>query len=130
MHTALTGIKQAHSSLFNQRRRKDWRAVILPRLKGQTILIVEREVASFISMLLLAIDETGAETLVARSPRTALECRKRFPLSAAVVNAEHRELAASLGVPIVLYGPGETPMRPGAIVLALERLLKRDGSRP
>ena len=96
----------------------------MPRLQGYTILVVEREVGSFISMLLQAIDETGAEVLVARSPAAALERSKRTPFAAVVINVEDRELAAALGVPTVLYGPGETPRRPGAIVLALERLLK------
>jgi hypothetical protein len=41
-----------------------------------------------------------------------------------VINVEHRALIPELNIPAVLYGPGETPARPAAIVSALAGLLR------
>lgn len=92
-------------------------------LHGHSILIVEPEVGPFVTALQAAIDNAGAETLVARDVATALQRCEQFRFSAALVNAEHRSVLEGLterNVPALLYVRTETPK---AIVASVERLL-------
>jgi len=80
-------------------------------LGNHSILIVESDIGPFILALQGAIEQAGAETVVARDPASAMERKQRFQFSAAAVNVEHRSLVSELGFPILFYGPGETPPR-------------------
>ena len=95
-------------------------------LGNYSILIVESDIGPFILALQGAIEQAGAETVVARDPASAMERKQRFQFSAAAVNVEHRSLVSELGIPILFYGPGETPPAPKAIVSGLVRLLAAD----
>jgi hypothetical protein len=83
-------------------------------------LIVESSVGPFVVRLQTAVERVGAASLVARDVPTALERSERFTFSAALVNAEHRELVSRLTIPSLLYARMEPP---GAIVALLERML-------
>jgi hypothetical protein len=90
------------------------------RLSGHSILIVESEVGSFVARLQTAIEDVGAESLVARDAPTALQRCERFRFSAALVNAEHRQLMDQLSMPSMLYVREEPPK---GIVASLESML-------
>lgn len=94
-----------------------------------SILIVESEISPRVLRLQAILEEKGAETLVARNERTALERCEQFVFSAALVNAEHRALAPQLGIPVLLYVSTEAPKM---VVDGLERLLaaRRRSSLP
>lgn len=92
-------------------------------LRGHSILIVESELGSFITALQAAVDHTGAESLVARDPVSALQRCAHFQFSAALVNAEHRTILTPLtevGIPALLYVRDEQPK---AVISSLERFL-------
>ena len=94
-------------------------------LRGHSILIVEGEVGPFCIRLQAAIDQTGAESVIALDIARALVRIKQFRFSAAVVNGEHRKLAVRLGVPLLFYGSAGdvVPARADKIVSALKHLL-------
>jgi ActR/RegA family two-component response regulator len=86
----------------------------------RSILVVESEVSPFVLRLQVALEQRGAETLVARDQQTALQRSEQFTFSAALVNVEHRALVPRLGIPALLYVRTETPRE---IVDGLEKLL-------
>ena len=95
-------------------------------LQNHVVLIVESDIGPFVLALQAAMEQAGAETLVARDPASAMERKQRFQFSAAAVNVEHRSLISELGIPTLFYGSGETPPAPTAIVSGLVRLLAAD----
>jgi hypothetical protein len=79
-------------------------------LAGRTILIVEPQIAQFVYNLQGALEQMGAETLIAREPADAFERMRSFSFSACVINYDHASdaLHAFIGdlgrVPVLLYG--------------------------
>jgi hypothetical protein len=89
-------------------------------LRGHSILIVESEGEPFVGQLQAAVEGTGAESLVAPDPATALEQCEHFDFTAALINAEHKALCDQLDIAMLLYVRSDTLQ---TIVAGLERLL-------
>jgi hypothetical protein len=68
-------------------------------LRGHTILIVEPEVDRFILQVQQMLQRSGAVTMVARNPATAIARTEQIDFSGAVVNHQHAELSQELGGP-------------------------------
>ena len=64
-------------------------------LSGQIILIVEDQPMLALN-LQVALEEAGAETIVARGPRDALARVRQFAFSAAIIDPGQRALAREL----------------------------------
>jgi hypothetical protein len=92
-----------------------------------SILIVESRISPGVVRLQALLEQKGAETLVARDAETALERCRQFAFTAALVNAEHRELAPRLEVPVLVYLDSQAPE---TTVEGLERLLAERASLP
>lgn len=79
-------------------------------LAGHCVLIVEPEIGQFAHRLQVALEQTGADTLIVRGPAAALERLQSFRFSACTINYDHatdalRTLIGVLeSVPILLYG--------------------------
>ena len=97
-------------------------------MRGHSILVVERQIASFIQALQIALDQVGADSLADRDPSVALQRYRRFQFSAAAVNAEYAAFAEQLDIPVVLYDTETTPRRPDAIIAALMQVLSEKPS--
>jgi len=76
-------------------------------LQGHVVLIVEPDVASFVSELQQAIEHDCGESIAVRDPATALARCARFQFTAALVNTDHRDVVGKLMMPVVLYSPQE-----------------------
>src|SRR5262249_33814627 len=90
-------------------------------LTGHTVVIVEANPTPFTARLQSAVEQTGAQAVLALSTEAASQRVKRSRVSAAVVNVTHRTTAEQLGVLYVLFTP-QSP--PSFIVAALRRLLR------
>jgi hypothetical protein len=98
-----------------------------PNLEGRRILIVESEVA-FGPELQDALERVGAETVIVRDPYSDEGARRiaAYAVCAAVINDQHRNVANTLNVPVLVYGQhAEVPARADAIMHALKRLLSQ-----
>ncbi|HZT49748.1 MAG TPA: hypothetical protein VFA64_17380 [Hyphomicrobiaceae bacterium] len=112
-------------------------------LRNQTILFVYGEIDRFVVELQQALDEAGADSVIARTPGDAINALARFEFDGAVINylqehAEYGELVHALaGLPtLVLCSPLtplsaltrmpilSKPVAPGAVLTALARLLR------
>jgi len=76
-------------------------------LHGHVVLIVEADVASFVSKLREAIEHDRGESIAVRDTAAALACCAKFQFSAALVNTQHRDMVGKLMMPVVLYQPQE-----------------------
>jgi hypothetical protein len=121
------------------------------RLRNQTILFVYGEIDHFVVELHQALDQAGADAVIARTPRDATTALARFDFDGALVNFlqgtdEHQELLRALGgVPTLLLCSPLTslaafatfpilarPVAVDAVLTALARLVRparcsRDG---
>jgi hypothetical protein len=76
-------------------------------LHGHVVLIVEPDVASFVSELREAIERECGESIAVRDQAAALARCARFQFTAALVNTNHRDVVGKLMMPVVLYSPQE-----------------------
>jgi hypothetical protein len=112
------------------------------RLRNRTILFVYGEIDHFVVEVHQALDQTGADTVIARTPSDATTALTRFDFNGALVNFlqgtdEHQELLRALaGVPtLVLCSPLTSfsafsgfpilarPVTADAVLTALARLV-------
>jgi ActR/RegA family two-component response regulator len=79
-------------------------------LTGHVILIADPRAQRFVRDLQGALEQRGAETLIAQEPADAIDRAREFRFSVAVINCDDasdalRKLIHDLGdIPILLYG--------------------------
>ena len=128
-------------------------ACTMARLAGQVILIVEDDRGPFAQQLRVALDWTGARTLLASTPALARDYAACFDLFAATIysddaihSVEFPQLVKEMGgMSLLLYGAEAPPHQPfrnarfltaskpshtGAIVKAVTRLLSSSVPSP
>jgi hypothetical protein len=95
-------------------------------MRNRFILIIESDISQFAIRLQEALERAGASTLIVRDPLAAngINLIKRFKFAAAAVNVQYNALAASLSVPVVVYGgSSDVPAHPALIVARLLEML-------
>jgi hypothetical protein len=96
-------------------------------LDGATILIVEPEIGTFVISLQEALEAVGAQSIVVRDATEAQRRCYELKFSAALLNAEHREIEddlAARGLPVMRYAKLSSPR---AIIAALRLGLRIEG---